>query len=196
MPHREMYLEDIPLEEALARFWTALEDAGALTPLPAETVEVEQALGRVTAEPIFARQSVPHYHAAAMDGIAVRAIDTLGASETAPRDLVVGTQATWVDTGDPLPPETNAVIMAENVQDLGHGHVEILAAVAPWQHVRQMGEDMVATELVLPENHRLTAVDLGAIVAAGHLDVRVRRQPRVAILPTGSELVEPGAPMP
>src|SRR5207237_9821579 len=133
---------------------------------------------------------VPHDHAAAMDGIAGRAGETLGASESAPIQLQVGSQAIWVDTGDPLPPDTNAVIMAEQVQELGEGRLEILAAVAPWQHVRSMGEDVVATELVLPENHVLTAVDLGAMTAAGHTCVMVRRRPTVAILPTGSELVD------
>src|SRR5207245_4225334 len=109
----------------------------------------------------------------------------------------VGSQATWVVTGDPLPPDTNAVIMAEQVQDLGDGRLEILAAVAPWQHVRPMGEDLVATELVLPENHPLSAVDLGAVTAAGHTCISVRRKPKVAILPTGSELVEAGqSPLP
>ncbi|MDQ3811751.1 MAG: molybdopterin biosynthesis protein [Chloroflexota bacterium] len=187
-----MYLEDIPLEEAQTRFWEALEP---LEPAPGEDLAVAQALGRVTAEPIFARVSVPHYHAAAMDGIAVRAEDTVGASESTPLVLRAGQQATWVDTGDPLPPGTNAVIMAEHVQELGQDGLEILAPVAPWQHVRPMGEDLVATELVLPENHTLTPVDLGAVIAAGHVCVRVRRRPRVAILPTGSELVEPGAPL-
>ncbi|MBV8720070.1 MAG: molybdopterin biosynthesis protein [Chloroflexi bacterium] len=190
---REMYLEDIPLEEAHARFWSALERAGALVPLPAEEIPIDQALGRVTAAAVFARLSVPHYHASAMDGIAVRADDTLGASETSPIQLELGPQAIWVDTGDPLPPDTNAVIMAEQVQELGGGRLEIMAAVAPWQHVRSMGEDLVATELVLPENHVLGAVDLGALTAAGHTCVSVRRRPRVAILPTGSELVEAGA---
>ena len=193
MGRREIYLEDIPLEEAHRRFWGALERAGALVALPAETVPVNAALGRVTAEPVFARTSVPHYHAAAMDGIAVRAEDTLGASENSPLQLKLQTQATRVDTGEPLPEDANAVIMAEHVQDLGDGRLEILAAVAPWQHVMPMGEDLVATELVLPENHPLTAVDLGAITAAGHTCVQVRRRPRAAILPTGSELVEAGA---
>jgi putative molybdopterin biosynthesis protein len=192
---RQMYLQDIPLDEALDRFWSAIERAGGLAPLPGEDVPVEDALGRVTAGPVFARTSVPHYHAAAMDGIAVRAEATLGASETAPLRLAVGQDATWVDTGDPMPPDTNAVIMAEHVQELGDGQLEILASVAPWQHVRPMGEDVVATELVLPENHTLGAVDLGALVAAGHTCVSVRRRPKVAILPTGSELVEPGAPL-
>jgi len=96
---REMYLEDIPLEEAHARFWSALERAGALVPLPAEEIPIDQALGRVTAAAVFARLSVPHYHASAMDGIAVRADDTLGASETSPIQLELGPQAIWVDTG-------------------------------------------------------------------------------------------------
>jgi putative molybdopterin biosynthesis protein len=197
MPHREIYLEDIPLDDALARFWSALNRVGFLVPLPAEDVQIDAALGRVTTEPVFARLSVPHYHAAAMDGIAVRAADTLGASETNPVQLQVETHAIWVDTGDPLPPDTNAVIMAEQVQDLGDGRLEILSAVAPWQHVRSMGEDLVATELVLPENHVLSAVDLGAATAAGHTSLMVRRRPRVAILPTGSELVEAGqTPLP
>src|SRR5712691_10957484 len=193
MSPRDMYLEDIPLEDALARFWAALERADALKPLEGEDTPIGEALGRVTAAAVFARVSVPHYHAAAMDGIAVRAEETLGANETSPLHLRVGAQAIWVDTGDALPPETNAVIMAENVQDLGDGRLEILASVAPWQHVRPMGEDLVATELVLPENHTLSAVDLGAVTAAGHTCLRVRRKPRVAILPTGSELVEAGA---
>src|SRR5919204_5951222 len=152
MARREMYLEDIPLDQALERFWWALGRADALRPLEAETVDLNDALGRVTAAPVFARISVPHYHAAAMDGIAVRAEETLGASETSPLQLRLGSQASWVDTGDPLPPDTNAVIMAEQVEDLGDDRLEILAAVAPWQHVRPMGEDLVATELVLPEN--------------------------------------------
>src|SRR5438270_4605179 len=138
---RDLYLEDIPLEDALARFWAALEGADALQPLAGEDVAVPDALGRVTAQAVFARLSVPHYHAAAMDGIAVRAEDTLGASETSPLVLQEVAQAIWVDTGDPLPPHMNAVIMAEQVQELGEGKLEILAAVAPWQHVRSMGED-------------------------------------------------------
>src|SRR3981081_1264657 len=119
MSPRDMYLEDIPLEDALARFWAALERADALKPLDGEDTPVADALGRITAEAVFARVSVPHYHAAAMDGIAVRAEETLGASETSPLCLRIGPQATWVDTGDPLPSDTNAVIMAEQVQDLG-----------------------------------------------------------------------------
>ena len=110
------YLEDIPLEEALARWWSVLADAGLDRPLPGESVALEDAAGRITAEPVWALISSPHYHAAAMDGYAVRAEETRGATETHPVHLAVGQQAFYVDTGDPLPPGTNAVIMVEDVQ--------------------------------------------------------------------------------
>jgi putative molybdopterin biosynthesis protein len=128
-----------------------------------------------------------------MDGIAVRAAATAGATESSPLTLALGKQAVWVDTGDPMPPDTDAVVMAEHVQILDDATVAITAAVAPWHHVRPMGEDIVATELVIPEGVPLRPVDLGAIAAAGHATVVVRRRPRVAIIPTGTELVTPEA---
>jgi putative molybdopterin biosynthesis protein len=188
---RKVYLEDIPLDEARRRFEAALSAASALEPIAAERVPVGEALGRVTAGPVWAALSNPHYHGAAMDGAAVRAEETRGASESTPIRLRVGPQAEWVDTGDPLPDGMNAVIMVENIQAYG-AEIEIMASVAPWQHVRSMGEDIVATELVLPEGKVLTPVDLGAAAACGHPYLNVRRKPRVAIFPTGSELVEPG----
>lgn len=186
---RNYYLEDVALEDAITRFEAALARAGWAAPLPPERVPVAEALGRTTAGPVWAALSSPHYHAAAMDGVAVRAADTAGASEGAPLRLTLGAQARWVDTGDPLPAEADAVIMAEHVQPLGEEVVEIYAAVAPWQHVRPLGEDLVATELVLPERHTLRPIDLGVLAAAGHPTVEVLRRPRVAIIPTGTELV-------
>ncbi|GAB4409415.1 MAG: molybdopterin biosynthesis protein [Anaerolineae bacterium] len=188
---RTIYLEDIPMDEAQARLRAALEAIGKWEPLPAELVSLDEALGRVTAEPVWARISSPHYHAAAMDGYAVRAADTRGATETRPVHLRVPEQAYPVNTGAPLPEGFNAVIMVENTQALGDDAIEIRAPVVPWQHVRMMGEDMVATELVLPANHVLRPHDLGAIAGCGHVQVSVRRLARVAILPTGSELVPP-----
>lgn len=186
---RRYYLEDRSLDDARARFAAALGRAGGLRIPEPERVALAQARGRVTAGPVWAIRSAPHYHAAAMDGIAVRAADTRGATEAAPRRLALGAQAVWVDTGDPMPADADAVVMAEHVQSVDEATVEIAAAVAPWQHVRPMGEDIVATELVLPEGHTLRPADLGAIAAAGHATVLVRRRPRVAIIPTGSELV-------
>jgi putative molybdopterin biosynthesis protein len=193
--HRKIYLEDIPLDEALARFYGALEREGGLHVLPGEAVPLDQALGRVTAQPVWARISSPHYHSAAMDGVAVRAEDTHGASKTSPLLLKLEEQARWVDTGDPVPPGFNAVIMVEDIQPVGDDQIQIMAAVAAWQHVRLLGEDIVATELVLPENHRIGPSDLGAMAAAGLTDVEVRRKPVVTIIPTGTELVRPGDPI-
>jgi putative molybdopterin biosynthesis protein len=187
---RKVYLEDIPLDEALRRWWKALD--GSLHPLEGESLPLAEALGRVTAEPVWAKLSSPHYHGSAMDGVAVRAEDTFGASEASPVRLRLGSEATWVDTGDALPPNANAVIMLEHIQTVGADQIELIAPVAPWQHVRAMGEDIVATELVLPAGKTLTPVDLGAVAACGLAQVNVRRRPKVAVLPTGSELVEPG----
>jgi putative molybdopterin biosynthesis protein len=191
---RRYFLTDIPLEEANSRFFGALEEAGVLSPMPGEWLPLAQAQGRVTAGPIWAAASSPHYDAAAMDGIAVRAAETAGATETAPVTLQVGTQAVWVDTGDPMPAGFDAVVMIEHLHRVGDGAVGVMSPVAPWQHVRPLGEDIVATELVLPENHLLGPVDLGACAAAGLTQLPVRRQPRVAIIPTGDELVPVGSP--
>ena len=184
---RDIYLEDIPLAEARARLLTAANPQ----PLPGENVPLSEALGRVTAEPIFAAISSPHYHSSAMDGYAVQAQATTGATETRPLRLALGTQAQPVNTGDPLPAGTNAVIMIEDVQQVADDAIEIRAPVVPYQHVRLMGEDMVATELVLPANHRIRSVDLGAMAGCGHAQASVRRRPRVIIIPTGSELIAP-----
>ncbi len=188
MTHK-VYLEDIPLDEAWRRFTTALKAIGQWQPIEGEDILVADALGRVTAKPIWAHVSSPAYHASAMDGYAVRAKDTVTASETNPLHLELGLQTQYVDTGDPLPGWADAVIMIENVQPIGRTHIEIRAPIAPWTAVRPLGEDMVATELVLPANHTLRPVDLGALAGSGHATVKVRRKPRVAVIPTGTELI-------
>jgi len=189
MSRRKVYLEDIPLDEAWRRFIAAMESAGVWSPFPGEDVPLDKGLGRVTARPVWAALSSPGYHASAMDGYAVRSADTLGATETAPVRLKLGEQAQVIDTGDPLPAWADSVIMIEHTQLIGNEDIEIQASVAPWASVRPMGEDMVATELVLPANHVLKPVDLGAIAGCGHATVNVRRNPRIAIIPTGTELV-------
>lgn len=185
---RKIYLDTVTVEEALRRLESALGRLGWSA--PAETVPTEEALGRVTAEGVTARISSPHYAAAAVDGIAVRAADTFGATETSPVRLAPD-QIVWVDTGDPLPPGKDACIMVEDLNELPGGGVEIYAAVAPWQHVRAIGEDVVATELVVPAGTRIRPQEIGALLATGVLEVRVRRPPVVAFIPTGDELVQP-----
>ena len=140
----------------------------------------------MTAEAVWARRSSPDYDTAAMDGIAVRAAATVGASPTTPLQLDGGDFVT-VDTGDPLPDGFDAVVMREDVH-LNGAQAELHAAAAPYQHVRSIGEDVSATELLLPEGHRLRPVDVAAAGAAGVTELVVRRRPVVAIVPTGDEI--------
>jgi putative molybdopterin biosynthesis protein len=150
-----------------------------------------EAIGRVTAEPVWALRSSPAFDSAGMDGIAVRAVDTVGASPTAPVTL---TDFDVIDTGDPLPQGRDAVVMREHVHLVSPGtSAELVAAVPPYQHVRSIGEDVAAGELLLPQGHRLRAVDVAAIAAAGITEVLVRRRPVVAVLPTGDEIRPLGA---
>src|SRR5512138_1403895 len=200
-----VYLHDIPLPEAQARLQQALQDAGLWRLLGTESIPLdENALGRVTAEAVWAKISSPHYHASAMDGFAVRAVETNEALPSRPVTLQLGSGAQYVDTGDPLPEWANAVIPIENVESLDEAgnitaairspkSIRIRASVAPWSHVRPLGEDIVATQLVLPAGRILRPVDLGAIAAAGHQEIQVARKPKVAILPTGTELVPIGS---
>jgi putative molybdopterin biosynthesis protein len=173
------------LDQARA-LWSATTDG---LRAPAEIVPSCMALHRSTAEPVSAKASVPHYHGAAMDGIAVKAHETFGASDVNPRRLILGESAFPVDTGDPLPGLTDAVIMIEQVEKVGETEVEIRAAAFPWQHVRKVGEDIVAGEMLLPQHHRLRPADLGALLAAGVIEVKVYRRPKVWIQPTGTELI-------
>ncbi|MDP3016280.1 MAG: molybdopterin biosynthesis protein, partial [Deltaproteobacteria bacterium] len=185
---RNIYLKKKSLEEAKAISFSL----ASLIQLGKESVPVVQAVGRVTAEPLFAKISSPPFHCAAMDGIAVRAESTYGATEDAPKTLIAGKEVFFVNTGNPIPLGMNAVIMIEEVHQIDSERVEIREAAHPWQHVRSIGEDIVATEMVFPENHKITPYDIGALLASGHREARVKKKPRVLILPTGSELIEPG----
>jgi putative molybdopterin biosynthesis protein len=158
-------------------------------PFPGKTlVGAPDAVGRVLAEPVAAKISSPNYHAAAMDGFAVLAADTLGASESTPVRLALGTRAHPVNTGHRLPPGTDAVIMVEDVHETG-GEIQIHKAAYPWQHVRKVGEDIVATELLFPRNRKMDPAGMAALLMAGVFSVAVKKRPRVLIIPTGNELV-------
>ncbi|MGE5578871.1 MAG: molybdopterin biosynthesis protein [Bacillota bacterium] len=184
---RTVYLENIPYEDALSKFLSAYSGLRS----GEESIPVKSSVGRVTSRPVFARLSSPHYHASAMDGIAVDSSVTSGARETSPILLTPGKDAFWVNTGDPLPEGTNAVIMVEDIHERGDGHLEIIAAISPWENVRVYGEDMVETELILPALWKLRPPDIGAVLAGGHNEIWVHKKPVVAIIPTGSELVPP-----
>jgi putative molybdopterin biosynthesis protein len=198
------YLHDIPLPQANSVFEEALKANNRFGLLGAEFIPIDEtAIGRVLAQAVWAKISSPHYHASAMDGYAVKADDTVDASPAFPIELDIGTETSYVDTGDILPEWSDAVIPVENVevsadtrpstiQNAFSKQIRIRSAVTPWSHVRPMGEDIVATQLVLPTGHILRPVDLGAIAASGHDSVEVSRRPHIAILPTGSELVPIG----
>ena len=193
MYKQKKYLDNHPLADAIQRYNNELRSANIGGPLPGEHISINDSLGRVTSEAVIAKISSPFYHSAAMDGVAVRFIDTFGASETRPKKLGVPDQALYVDTGDPMPDNHDAVIMIEDVEKSSETEIEILKPATPWQHVRLVGEDIVATELIISENHVIRPVDMAAMIASGHTTVMVRHRPVVSIIPTGSELVEPGS---
>lgn len=182
---RIIYLEDKPRAEALKE----ILEAARLSP-EIELIPISDALGRITAEPVFANVSMPHYHASAMDGVAVNAEETYEAHEQKPLHLKKGEQFVYVDTGNAIPQQFNAVIMIENVQILDDETIEIIEPATPWQHIRPIGEDIVQEEMLFPQGHRLRPADLGALLAAQITEVQVAKKPLVTIIPTGNELVQ------
>ncbi|MCM3668830.1 molybdopterin biosynthesis protein [Mesobacillus maritimus] len=185
---RKIYLEDKPRAEALKEILVAAR----LSP-ETELIPTSDALGRVTAKPVFANVSMPHYHASAMDGVAVNAEETYEAHEQRPLHLKKGEQFVYVDTGNAIPQHFNAVIMIENVQIIDEDTIEIIDPATPWQHIRPIGEDIVQEEMLFPQGHKLRPADLGALLAAQITEVPVAKKPLVTIIPTGSELVEADA---
>lgn len=194
--HESPFISDVPVESALAAWEDACLEAGCPQRLEPVGVALEDAVGRVTAEPVWATRSSPVGDVAAMDGIAVLSRRTRGASPTTPLQLEPGTYQV-VDTGDTMPDGLDAVIMREQLHYVAREEgeaAEILAAVPPYQDVRSIGEDISAGELLLPEGHRLRPVDVAAAAAAGATEIVVRRKPRVAVIPTGDEIVPVGSP--
>lgn len=183
---RNLYLKTIPVEEAREKYMARIEE---ITEIKYENIPVVQSLGRITASAIYARYSSPLFNASAMDGIAVKAEDTAEASETNPVILPEDSYLV-VDTGDPVHFPWDAVIMAEDIVETEEG-VKIIASAAPWQHIRPVGEDIVAGEMILPGSHRIRAIDIGVLLSAGITRIDVVRRPEVAIFPTGTEIIEP-----
>ena len=184
---RNVYLKTIPLVEAVEKTQAALDREALVS---SEVIPTHKAAGRVLSEAVFAEYSSPTFHSAAMDGIAVIAKETFTAREGAPLRLEKGVSYHPVNTGNPLPEKCDAVIMIENVVSVDDDHVEIEAPAFPWQHVRRIGEDIVATELLLPQNQQLSPYDIGALLSAGIWEVRVWERVRLCIIPTGDEVLD------
>lgn len=182
------YLTNVPLEQARREYLELLEHQG-FEP-QTQVIPVYESCGRVTAEAVYAHICAPHYTASAMDGVAVCARDTFGATETTPVTLHPE-QFTVLDTGDPVPEGRDAVIMVEDLVKNGDGSITIHAAAAPWQHIRQIGEDVCAGEMILPGHMTVTPAAIGAMIAGGVLELRVIRRPVVGIIPTGDEIIPP-----
>ena len=184
---RNLYLTTTPVEEARAAYLEALR--GDIRP-QAEMIRVTDALGRITAEAVYAKFSSPLYNSAAMDGIAVISSRTDWASESSPVLLKPDEDYMIVDTGDPIRKPYDAVIMAEDIQETPDG-VIIRSSAPAWQHVRPIGEDIISGEMILTRNHRIRPIDIGVLLSGGVTEIPAYRQPRVGIIPTGTEIVEP-----
>ncbi len=184
---RRVFLNMKSVDEARDLF---LEKFGTPATHKTEVVPTPEALFRVTAEAVHARISSPNYLSAAMDGVAVNSKTTYGTTERNPMLLKIGKQAEWTNTGHQLPSWADAVIMVEKLHQVDDQTLEISAPAHPWENVRKVGEDIVATELLLPRNHYIRSYDLGALIGGGVFEVSVRTRPRVIIIPTGNELVD------
>ena len=185
---KQNYLHNLPLDEAKRLYLAHLRAAGF--GVKTESASCADACGRVLQNAVYAKICSPHYNASAMDGVAVRASDTFGASEHTPLTLSQE-QYRVVDTGDPLPDGCDAVIMVEDLIDAGNGSFTILSGVHPWQNVRQVGEDICMGDMIAPSGTVLTPALCGALLAGGVTRVDVLRTPLAGIIPTGDEIVPP-----
>ncbi|QUH26847.1 molybdopterin biosynthesis protein [Serpentinicella alkaliphila] len=186
---RNVYLDTVDLEEA-----EKILRSQFIKPLyeESEVISVFNCLGRITKEPIFATISNPHYNASAMDGIALKAESTYGAHERNEVILCEGADFMYVDTGDYIDQRFNAVLMIEDVIPKGEGQIGTIKSVYPWENVRVVGEDIACGDMILTSNYRITPVDIGALISGGVLELEVYKLKTVGIIPTGTEIVNPG----
>ncbi|MDD2446203.1 MAG: molybdopterin biosynthesis protein [Tissierellia bacterium] len=182
---RNTYIDNIDVEEAKAKYFDILN-----IDLTYDEVDVVDALGRVTFEAIYAKISSPTYNASAMDGIAVVSKNTDEATETNPLTLEINKDFVYLNTGNQIADPFDSVIMIEDIIQLEEGKIQILKSAYPWQHIRQIGEDIVATEMILPSKHKIRPIDLGSLISGGIEKIKVYKKPIVGILPTGSEIVQ------
>lgn len=182
------YLNNTELSEAKEKYFSAVRAVGFS--YKTETVSTVNSHGRILSEAVYAKICSPHYNASAMDGIAVSAEDTYGACEKEPVILGKG-KYTVVDTGDPMPDGTDAVVMIEDVTESDDGTVKLISAVSPWQNVRQVGEDICMGDMIAPSGTVITPSLCGAFLAGGVTSVNVKKRPVVGIIPTGDEIVKP-----
>lgn len=190
MGKRNLYLKTTPVQEAIDIYRSEVEKR---VELQYETIPVTESLNRITGKAVYAKYCSPLFNAAAMDGIAVNAAKTEGASEGMPVELVFGKDYQIIDTGDPIHEPYDAVIMAEDLLETeDENKVKIISPAVPWQHIRPVGEDIVAGEMILPGRHCIRPIDVGVLLSGGIVEIEVVKNPTVAIFPTGTEIIEPG----
>ncbi|MFT5872707.1 MAG: putative molybdopterin biosynthesis protein [Clostridium sp.] len=185
---QEVFLSNMDLNEAINLYYNKLFPIKS----GVENVVTWDAAGRVSYSPIFAKISSPFYNSSAMDGIATISTKTYGATDRSHIELKEGTDYLVVDTGDPIPKEYDCVIMVEDLINVESGKIAIYKSTSPWQHIRTIGEDIVETQLIIPSKHLIRPVDIASIIAGGVNEVQVYKRPVVGIIPTGTEMVEPG----
>lgn len=190
MGKRNLYLKTTPVQEAVDIY---KKEVKKRVKLQYETIPVTESLNRITGKAVYAKYCSPLFNAAAMDGIAVNAEKTKGASENNPVELVLGKDYQIIDTGDPIHEPYDAVIMAEDLLETeDENKVRIISPAVPWQHIRPVGEDIVAGEMILPGRHCIRPIDVGVLLSGGIVEIEVVKNPTVAIFPTGTEIIEPG----
>lgn len=182
---RNTYIQNIEVEKAKSEYYSKVS-----VKCQSENINALDSLSRVTFKSVNAKVSSPNYNSAAMDGIQVKSSNTKGATETSPMILTEGEDFTYINTGNQIKDPYDSVIMIEDVIDLGDGKVQILKSSFPWQHVRQVGEDIVATEMIIPSRHKIRPIDIGALISGGVEELEVYKTPKVGILPTGTEIIE------
>jgi len=187
---RNIYIENMPLEEALNIFMQRLEQCGYFT-IESEEIDILKSQGRVTSFPVTAKRSSPHYIASAMDGIAVKADSTYGANELNPITLIRDKDFIEVDTGDYIPNNFNAVVMIEDVNFI-NANAQVIKPAVPWQHIRSVGEDLVAQDMIVTCSNKIGPYEVASFLTAAVDTVSVVKKPVVAIIPTGTELCDRG----
>lgn len=182
---RNIYIDNMDVDLAKDKYFNKLDIKPQF-----EYIKTLESLDRISFDMINAVVSSPNYNAAAMDGIAVISDKTLNASEINPVTLEEDKDFHYINTGNIIKEPFDSVIMIEDVIETSEGKVQIIKSSYPWQHIRQIGEDIVATEMIIPSNHHIRPIDIGALLSGGVGEIKVFKKPKIGILPTGSEIVE------
>ena len=187
--NRNYYLDDIPIEIALEKYFNSLKNY--LSVIDHEEIQVTNSNNKITYEPVFAKISSPNFNLAAMDGISINHKSTIGATETSPLTLT-SKDFSWIDTGDPLDDNHDAVIMIEDISKISPQKVKIFSSVPSMHNIRDIGEDLIQSEMIIPENTKINHFDIGVCLAGGVDKIKIKKPLSSKFIPTGNELIKLG----